>query len=147
MSCCSKAARVLSNVLRLELVLSWDSATRFLGRMIQMSWVAMSLLPWHSPVWACSTFEKNLLNTCHLQHPGPSHTQTPSPRALQSLLFTAHSPLSDQHCGQGTVFSSGHLGERFASTRFCAERKSPQEHLILKNKIEIFFVDVPCAGP
>ena len=33
------------------------------------------------------------------------------------------------------------------STRFCAERKSPQEYRILKNQIEVFFFDVLCASP
>ena len=32
------------------------------------------------------------------------------------------------------------------STRFCAERKTPPEYQISKNKIEMFFADVPCQG-
>ena len=33
------------------------------------------------------------------------------------------------------------------SMRFCAERKSPQDYRILKNIIEMFFVDIPCQDP
>ena len=36
---------------------------------------------------------------------------------------------------------------RLLSTCFCAERKSPQEYRILKNKIEMLCVAVPCQGP
>ena len=36
--------------------------------------------------------------------------------------------------------------QQSVSTGFCAERKTPQEYQISKNKIEMFFADVPYQG-